>query len=146
MIEPTRIVHAYPGLSRARQVRSNRGFTLIELMITVVIVVILAAVAYPGYQNSVRKGHRGDAQAYLMDVAQREQQYFTDNRAYVTDPNTLGDPVPGSVSPYYSIAITVPANATPPTFSITATPIGSQSPDGALTIDHRGAKTPSNVW
>ncbi len=122
------------------------GFTLIELMIAVVVVAILAAVAYPSYQSSMRKGHRADAQAHLMDLAQREQQYFTDNRAFANSPTVLQTPVPSTVSPYYTITITAPAGATPPTFTITATPIASQVPDGPLTIDNTGAKTPSTLW
>lgn len=122
------------------------GFSLIELMIVVVVVAILAAVAYPSYQESIRKGRRGDAQSYLMDLAQRQHQYFTDNRAFADSTTTLQTPVPASVSPYYTIAITAPAGATPPTFTISATPIGSQVPDGPLTISNTGAKTPSNRW
>ena len=48
-----------------------RGFTLIELMITVAVVAILAAIAFPSYATYVKKSRRGDAEATLMDIAQR---------------------------------------------------------------------------
>ncbi|WP_153109276.1 type IV pilin protein [Propionivibrio limicola] len=121
-----------------------RGFTLIELMIVVAIVGILASIAYPSYQEYVRRGHRADAQAYLMDVAQRQQQYFTDNRSYAGDVATLNAAAPSSITPYYTIAIVT--GATPPSFSVTATAIGTQLADGNLSIDNTGAKTPSGKW
>lgn len=139
------------GSSPASVKRGTPGFTLIELMVTVAIAGILAAVAYPSYVKSVQKGHRGSAQAYLLDLVQRQQQYFTDNRAYAPDVATLNDPLPSEVSPYYTVAIAsgtiaAPAQTTPPAFAITATAIGTQVSDGNLQVDSTGAKTPSSAW
>lgn len=125
----------------------QRGFTLIELMITVAVVGILAAVAYPSYQNAMVKNRRAAAQAFLADVAQREQQFLMDNRAYTDSTTTLKATAPADVTRYYTIAITAAAS-TPPSFTATATPIstGSQALDGALSITHNGTKLPAGKW
>lgn len=130
--------------------RRNRGFTLIELMVAVVIVSILAAIAYPSYKTYVLKGHRASAQAFLMDAAQRQQQYFLDNRSFAPDVATLfgtATAIPSEVSPYYQITVATTAGP-PPTFLITATPQGTQvaSSEPTLTIDQAGTKSPSTAW
>lgn len=120
--------------------RPQRGFTLIELMITVAVVGVLAAIAYPTYQNAMAKNRRATAQAYLADVAQREQQYVLDNRAYTDSTTNLRLPVPADVSRYYTIGITAAAS-TPPAFTATAAPLGTQVSDGELRITSTGQKT-----
>jgi len=136
--------------------KSWTGFTLLELVIVVSIVGILAAIAYPSYEAHMRKSRRAAAQSYLMDLAQRQKQYLLDARAYAPDTTTLSAPTPGDVSPYYSpITITaaafdnacaVDATAPDPKFTITATAIGAQVPDGDLMIDNRGTKCPPTKW
>lgn len=135
--------------------RQMLGFTLVELMVVVAIVGILAAVALPSYQSHIRKSHRADAQAYLMDLAQRQHQYFTDNRAYATtiDAAGLNSALPAAVSPYYTLVlpiasgtIAVTGQTSPPAFTITATAIGTQAVDGNLKIDSTGARSPTDKW
>jgi len=136
--------------------RQPGGFTLLELVIVVAIVTILAAIAYPSYQEYLKKGRRAAAQSYLMDLAQRQQQYLLDARAYAPDAATLSAPTPTEVAPYYNLVITADAlnNATcaidgaapTPKFTITATAIGVQVSDGDLKIDNRGTKCPSTKW
>lgn len=125
----------------------SRGFTLIELMVVAAIVAILAAIAYPSYQQYIIRGKRSAAQAQMMDIANREQQYLLANRAYA-DKTALeagGYVLPSEVSSNYSYSITV-GSGTPPTFTITFTPSGAQASDGNLTLDSAGNKTPTNKW
>ena len=117
-----------------------RGFSLIELMIAVAIVGILVAIAVPSYQEHLRKGRRADAQAFLTQVAQRQQQYLLDARTYATDLAQLNLSPPASVSNHYAIAVAASAGP-PPSFTITATPSGVQLKDGDLTLTNTGAKT-----
>lgn len=124
-----------------------RGFTLIELMTAALIIAVLAAIAYPTYMNQSKKGRRSNAEALLMDMAQRQQQFFMDSRTYAATVATLNVTVPTTVSNFYNLTV-VTAAGPPPTFTLTATPIagGAQAGDVTLTIDNTGAKTPANVW
>jgi len=128
--------------------KSARGFSLIDVMITVAIVGVLATIALPSYQSSVRKSNRGAAEAYLGDIAQRQQQYLLDQRSYASTEAALGLTTPGSVAPFYTIAIGISAGP-PPAFTASATPIGSQTGDLSgqpLTLSNTGAKGPSGAW
>lgn len=69
--------------------KKAKGFSLIELMIVLVIIGILATLAYPTYINQVRKGRRADAQAALYDLAQSMERYYTAANDYSTA--TLGN-------------------------------------------------------
>ena len=127
--------------------RAGRGFNLIELMIVVAIIGILAAIAYPSYTQSMVKGSRGATQAFMMEVAQREQQYFLDNRGYTASLSDLGLTAPDDVSNFYTISVTL-VSGPPPGFTVTATPkTGTrQVSDGALTLSHTGNRTPAAKW
>lgn len=114
----------------------ERGFTLIELMIVVAVVGILAAIAIPSYQDSVRKSRRAQAKADIVEYAQMAERWFTVNNSYAgfTVP-------PDRETPQYGIVV----NAAATSFTITATPEDGQVKDrcGTLTINHAGVKTHS---
>jgi type IV pilus assembly protein PilE len=124
------------------RLRANGGFTLIELMIVIVVVAVLAMVAYPAYQNYLIKGNRALTQAYVMKMAQRQQLYFNDARAYATDPNDLGVVEPERVTKFYAVTLVSDPNELPPTFLISADPRSGtpQEDDGLITIDNAGTK------
>jgi len=115
------------------------GFTLIELMIVVVVIAILAAVAYPNYQDQVRKSRRGEAKAVLAETSQLLERHRTVNNTYAGAAN-LPTQSPNNAGSTARYQIGVQANAT--TFTVTATPLGGQASDtcGLLTIQHTGRK------
>jgi len=121
-----------------------RGFTLIELMVVVAIVGILVGIALPSYQDSVRKGRRGQAKSDLVELAQRAERYRTVNNSYVGFAlRTEDEHSPREGGPFYDVAI---SNHTANTFTLTATPVlgSGQEKDvrcGALSVDQAGKKT-----
>ena len=129
-----------------------RGFTLIELMIVVAIVGILAGIAYPSYMDHVRKGNRAKAQAFLMDVAQRQQSYLIVQRQYAESLTQLGfkdasgaldmGPELSSLSSAYNLAglnLGV-GQGPPPQFKMKLTATGMQASDGDLCLSNTGGR------
>jgi len=120
-----------------------RGFTLIELMITVAVVAILAAVAIPSYAEHVRKSRRAQAKADMVETAQLMERYHTVQNTYVgfTLPSTQS---PRDGTPQYTLSL---GNVSASAFTLTATPGTNQSKDkcGTMTLDQAGRKTPDHA-
>lgn len=146
-----RITARYPSPLR----RTARGFSLIELMVVVVIVSILAAVALPSYQNSVAKSRRTVAKTALLDLAARQEKYFSTMNQYTTDLTGTGSTglgIPTTAlkdgsNNLYTLSVVVNNATNPPTFTATATATGSQSSDscGNFTVNNFGQQTPTTT-
>jgi type IV pilus assembly protein PilE len=117
-----------------RQIHSEYGFTLIELMITVAILGILSAIAVPAYQEYTTKSKRADAKVTLMQQAQKLERFFSTNNTYVA-----GTVTTTSEHGYWQV---VPTLATT-TYSLTASPAGSHSDAkcATFTLTQTGAQT-----
>ena len=132
----------------------QRGVTLIELLIVVAIVALLSSIAYPSYMRYVIKTKRTVAQSALLQVADRQQQFFMDNKRYAANLTNLGFPadpwvvdddgkstVAGDVDAVYSLSL---ANVAQTTYTVTAAPLNGQlSRDtycGNLNLNQAGVK------
>lgn len=135
-------------MSRKKNKHRAAGFTLIELMITVAIIGILAAIAMPSYREHVAKGRRGEAMVALMEGAQALERYYSANGRYVTASNGTTLPVvfatqaPAGGSANYNIAA-VAGSTGNNTFTLQATATGAMASDacGNFRLSHTGART-----
>lgn len=134
------------------------GFSLIEVMIVLAVIGILATIAYPSYQDSIRKSRRTAAKGDLSQLAQFMERIYTENNTY--KPGGSNPTLPYTESPtdgtskYYDLTISA---STSNSFTLKATPKGMQASDGVLTLSNTGAKwwdannngtadTGENVW
>lgn len=119
----------------------QKGFTLIELMVTVAIVAILAAVAIPNYSAYVRRGKAAEATSTLALLKNRMEQYYQDNKTYM-DTGALNAPCSpqAGTTKYFTYDCAIQQTASQ--FTLTATPIANQGVDNFnFTIDESGNKT-----
>lgn len=138
-------------LFQNQRLSHNKGFSLIEVLIVVAIVAILATVALPSYQDSVRKGNRSDGQAALLEAASRMERFFYDNNTYTADLQDIGYASPKDVATsegHYQLSVESATAACPITtcFSLSAVAVNSQVKDGNLGLNSLGQKTPAAKW
>lgn len=126
--------------------RKHQGFTLIEMMIVVAIIGILAAVAYPSYQEHVKSSRRAEAQSALMGLAAAMERHFTANNTYkgagasgdTGAPSIYYDQVPNEGgAAYYNLTI---QSASDTAFLVKATPVNAQVGDGFLDLNNQGIR------
>lgn len=121
-----------------RRFANQAGFTLVELMIVVVIVGILAAIAFPAYQNYVREARRAEAKSELLRLAQVQTKWRVTNISYAAPLNVAPD-----VAEYYDFVL----NGNVTTFTITATGKNGQQNDtgcNVLIVNQTAAITPAD--
>lgn len=142
-----------PAASRREGTVRQAGITLIELMVVVVIIAIIGAIAYPSYQEQVRKSRRTEAKSLLLEAATRQEQFFsaTAPNSFAPSMTALGyasDNQP-TENGYYTVRVSAVAppgcsvGGTPCTsFTLTATPQGPQVGDrcGSFTLNELGVR------
>jgi type IV pilus assembly protein PilE len=134
--------------------KGSSGFTLLELLVTVVLIGVLAAIAIPSYSAYVARGQRSAAKAALMQSAQFLERNYTSSGSYSTGASGVATNAPtdgGQIT--YALAVTFPTSQT---YVLTATPCGAagscpagsnstftDTECGTLTLDNTGAKSVS---
>lgn len=123
--------------------RPARGFTLIELVITIAIVAILVAITYPSYQNYLFRARRADGREMLQRIASAQERFYTNRNRYASDLTTaagLNLGTANSEAGHYLITVNVPDDGQ--TFVLTATPQGIQADDTCanLTVNNVGSR------
>jgi type IV pilus assembly protein PilE len=138
---------------------TQRGFTLMELMITVAVVGILAAVAYPTYVEQVAKGRRAEAQATLLAGQQWMERFYSENYSYYKNSagTTVDDasqfkarfstsPAAGNGAPLYDLAVSAPVAGTSYTITAKRKTGAAMAEDrcGDFSVDHLGRRKLEN--
>jgi len=125
---------------------AGAGFTLVELMVTVLVVSILASIAVPTYTAQVRKSRRTEARTALLDLAGREERYFSTNNKYSSTSTDVGysDFTTPIGSGYYTIKVELNKFAAGD-FLLTATPVTGKGQDKdtkcqSFTVANTGAQ------
>jgi type IV pilus assembly protein PilE len=128
----------------------QRGVTLIEMLIVMVILALIASFAYPSYMDYVVDTKRTAATSMLLQVADRQQQFFMDNKRFANDLTNLGfannplviaddgSTMADAANSRSTYTVTL-ANVTPTTYTVTAAPLNSQAARdtdcGSLTLN-----------
>ncbi|WP_199884964.1 type IV pilin protein [Pseudomonas bohemica] len=127
--------------------KDQHGFTLIELMITVVIVAILAAIAYPSYTRYVQRGYRSEGIAMLNDAVARMERYYAQNNTYATATTPAAIGITNTTSANNKYTLSISGTPTAITYTVQVAPINAQTSDscGTLSITQDGTKSPTDA-
>lgn len=117
----------------------QKGFTLIEVMIVVVVIGILASIAYPAYLDYVMDARRAEGKAAIANVAQRMERCFTESNTYAPAGGCVANFA--TENGYYNISV----NADATSYTITAAQTFGDGECGNLTLTHTGVKGANNV-
>lgn len=126
-----------------KEMKMQKGFSLIELMMVVAIISIIASIAIPAYQRNIQKSSHDNAMNELLDIMRAQENYFANNFSYTDDLSDINYSNPHTVeSDKYRISAGTCADGSAITSCVllTATPINGQ-PRGAMTLNSRGEKT-----
>jgi len=123
------------------QHRAARGFTLVELLITLIVIGVIASVAWPAFSDSIRKSRRSEAYASLSAIQQAQERWRSNHAAYATDLTATGLNLPSTTpAGYYTLAIDTGADAVSYSVTATATTGMSQAADtGCVRLRVRAA-------
>ena len=118
----------------------QRGFSLIEIMVVVVIMGIIASIALPAYNEHLRTSRRAAGAACITQAAQQMERFYTTSLTYAGAPAPACDP---DTAQYYAGAVATPDARS---YTITATPQGRQAGDrcGNLSVNQAGTKMPND--
>ena len=125
---------------------NSKGFTLIELMIVIAVVAILVALAIPSYTQYIRKANRGEAQQLLLNWANNQEIWRSNNISYADENTALGLPTHDK----YTFSVDDESGTT---YTLTADPQNDQANDvehgtpcDPLALNQSNAKTPADCW
>lgn len=123
------------------------GFTLLEALLTLVVLGILTSITLPSYQHVTRKVHRAAVQAQMLAIANREQQHLLARRTYTAALSELGYVLPADVAARYSCRVSVD-NSGVPRYEIRCTPQAIQDAAGfsTLVLTETGSRAPAEEW
>ncbi|BEU04903.1 type IV pilin [Agarivorans sp. OAG1] len=127
-----------------------KGFTLLEVMITVAIVAILAGIAYPSYLSHVQSTKREEAKRTLVEAAQKMESYYAMHLSYASAATGTSLTIYSPSTEFNEIYTLTVSNVGASSYTLTATPKGSQSSDDcqSLSITHTGhtSSTSGDCW